>query len=91
MTVSKRWSVDIVLEEDDDERQTRAEAQLHTHSDMHLIGVGTARRNPRDRAIPAIGDEVAAARALFDLGHQLLQTAASDIEEVTHQPAHLHE
>jgi hypothetical protein len=29
------------------------------------------------------------ARALSDLGHQLLEAAAGDIEQITHQPVHL--
>jgi hypothetical protein len=36
-----------------------------------------------------IGEEIAAARALIDLGTQLLQAAAAQIEQVTKQPAHL--
>jgi Domain of unknown function (DUF1876) len=91
MTVSNRWSVDIVIDEHDDQRLTRADARLHTHHDADLVGTGTARRNPGDREVPEIGDEVAVARALFDLGHQLLEAAAADIERVTHRPARVHE
>ena len=39
--------------------------------------------------MPEIGDELAVARALSDLGHQPLDAAASDIEHITHQPMHL--
>ena len=91
MTISNRWSVDILIDEHDDRRLTRADARLHTHHDTHLVGTGTARRNPDDREVPEIGDEVAVARALFDLGHQLLEAAAADIERVTHKSARLHE
>jgi hypothetical protein len=38
---------------------------------------------------PEIGDELAAARALSDLGHQLLLTAAADIEAAVNEPAHV--
>jgi hypothetical protein len=37
-----------------------------------------ARRNPRDAAVPEIGDEYAAGRALVDLGHQLLRAGMHD-------------
>ncbi len=51
-----------------------------------LVGVGLAHRNPADYNVSEIGDELATARALSDLGHQLLVVTASDIEAVTHQP-----
>lgn len=44
---------------------------------------GRARLNPADNDIPEIGDELAVARALTDLGHRLLLTAAADIGAVT--------
>jgi hypothetical protein len=64
-------------------------ARLHNHDETGLIGVGLARLNPADRDMPEIGDELAVARALSDLGHQLLEAAAGDIEHITHQPVHL--
>jgi hypothetical protein len=33
--------------------------------------------------VPEIGDELAVARALSDLGHRLLVTTAGDIQQVT--------
>jgi hypothetical protein len=86
---TKRWTVDIVIEERDG--HTYAEARLDTGADPRLVGVGRARLNPADRDVPEIGDELAAARALSDLGHRLLLTAAADIEAVTHQPVSLPE
>ena len=52
------------------------------------IRVNALRLNPADRDMPEIGDELAVARALSDLGHQLLDAAAGDIEQMTHQPVH---
>lgn len=85
---TKRWSVDIVI----DERgaRTRAEARLVAGELALLSGEGMARRSPQDADIPEIGDEIAAARALSALAHRLLHVAAEDIEGATHQPAHLH-
>lgn len=81
------WTVDIVIEEFDG--QTRAEALLNTNEGGSRTGAGLARRNPGDADVPAIGDELAVARALADLAHQLLESTANDIEMITHQPAHL--
>jgi Domain of unknown function (DUF1876) len=55
-----------------------------------LTGVGLARRSPEDPDVPQIGDELAVARALSELSHQLLDATAADIERITHQPAHVH-
>lgn len=90
MTTSRRWSVDIFVDEHEGERTTHAEARLHTNDKTHLVGHGDARRNPDDAEIAEIGDELAVARALSDLAHQLLHAAASDIEAITHKPAHVH-
>lgn len=87
----KHWTVEIFIDEHEDDRRTRAEARLHTNDDTHLVGVGMAKRNPEDREVPEIGDELATARALSELSHLLLQAAADDVEAVTHQRAHLHE
>jgi len=82
MAHAKRWMVDILIDEHDDERRTRAEVRLHTPNRIGLVGVGESRRNPVDPEVPEIGDELAVSRALYDLGHRLLETAAGDIEQV---------
>lgn len=88
MTTTKRWHVDIFIDEHDDDT-TRAEARLQTNDRTQLTGVGTARRNPHDANVPEIGDELATARALNKLAQRLLQTSAEDIEDATHEPVHL--
>jgi uncharacterized protein DUF1876 len=85
----RRWNVDIDISENDDKRQTRAVAHLHSDTRTVLRGEGVARRSPRDREVPEIGDELAAARALADLAYQLLDVTAGDIEQFTHRPVHL--
>lgn len=87
MTTMKRWTVQIVIDEHEG-TSTRAEARLAT-GDNQLTGVGVARLNPTDRDVPEIGDELAVARALSELSHQLLHVAAEDIEGVTARPVHL--
>lgn len=88
----KKWSVDILIDEHESttgEAQTRAEARLRTKDTTTLVGIGVARRNPRDTDVPEIGDELAVARALADLAHQLIDTTAADLEAVTHTRVHL--
>ncbi|MGH4012041.1 MAG: DUF1876 domain-containing protein [Pseudonocardiaceae bacterium] len=87
MIASKRWTVEINIDEHDG--WTRAVARLHNRDETGLAGQGLARLNPADHDVPEIGDELAVARALSDLGHKLLEAAAGDIEQITHQPAHL--
>ena len=53
-----------------------------------LTGEGLARLHPVDRDVPSIGDELAAARALSELSHLLLDVAARDIEQSSGVPAH---
>jgi hypothetical protein len=87
MPVTKRWTVEIFIGEHDG--NTAAEARLHTDDDTHVVGRGSARLHPADGDIPEIGDELAAARALSDLGHRLLLTTAADIEAVSAEPVRL--
>ncbi len=86
MTTVDSWVVEISVREQD--RETHAEARLT--EGVGLTGQGTARRNPQDREATQVGEEIAAARALSDLAHKLLDTAAGDIEAITHQRTHLH-
>ena len=55
-----------------------------------VTALGDAYRNPKDGSQPMIGEEIAAARALIALGAELLQSASSRIEQVTHQSVHLY-
>jgi len=87
MDAVKTWTVRIDIGEH--EGRTRAVAHLRTRDTDELVGVGFARLNPADRDVPEIGDEIAAARALTDLGHRLLRTATEDLEQVTGEPAQL--
>ncbi|MFJ9898289.1 dsRBD fold-containing protein [Streptomyces sp. NPDC091280] len=46
-------------------------------------GRGVARRNPIDRSVPEVGEELAASRALKDLAVRLHDVARDDITELT--------
>jgi hypothetical protein len=87
LPVSKSWSVQIDLGEHDG--TTQAVARLHTGDQTSLTGTGSAWLNPADRNVPEIGDELAAARALSQLAHTLLEAAADDIAGVLHTPVDL--
>lgn len=78
---TKTWKVDIFISED--ETSTRAEAVLHTSAGTEVRHTGLARRDPRDRNIPEIGDELATCRALAGLSHALFDAALTDVSENT--------
>jgi Rv2632c-like len=88
MSTAEHWSVALSVHEH--EGQTCAEARLDLGDNAHLQGYGTARRNPSDPNVLEIGEKIAVARALSDVAHMLLGSAATQLEDVTHQEAHLH-
>src|SRR3954449_4402161 len=53
----KRRHVELTIDEDGE--RTRATARPHTADATRISGTGTARRNPADRNVPEIGDELA--------------------------------
>jgi hypothetical protein len=78
---AKQWTVQIFITEEGDD--TRARAVLTTQDTSTVTGRGEARRNPIDRPIPEIGDELAASRALEDLAIRLHDVASDDIVQLT--------
>jgi hypothetical protein len=87
MSMADRWAVELSIGKDNDE--TRAEARLVRTDGDKLSGHGKARHNPADPEVTEIGEEIAVARALSELAHNLLNTAAAQLEEVTHQRVRL--
>ncbi|AUH39597.1 DUF1876 domain-containing protein [Streptomyces sp. CMB-StM0423] len=79
MTHSVKWNVGLHLFEE--AGTTRARVVLDT-STGRFTGHGDAHRNPADPDVPEIGDELAAGRALDDLGRQLVDVARRDVEAV---------
>jgi hypothetical protein len=77
---AKQWTVQIYITEEGDD--THARAVLSTRDTATVTGRGVARRNPVDRPIPEIGDELAASRALEDLAIRLHDVASDDIVEL---------
>ncbi|QER88148.1 DUF1876 domain-containing protein [Streptomyces tendae] len=77
MARTLEWKTRLYLFEE--EGVTKARATLDTGTTV-LAGHGTAHRNPADTDVPEIGDELAAGRALRDLGRHLLDIAEQDVE-----------
>ncbi|WP_406289455.1 DUF1876 domain-containing protein [Embleya sp. NBC_00896] len=76
MSHTVEWKVRLYLFEE--EGTTKARVVLNTGT-TELIGHGAAHRSPEDADVPEIGDELAAGRAMCDLGRQLVDVAERDI------------
>ena len=81
------WRVNVVFTEEGE--RTRADAVLDLASER-FHGFGQAKRAPQDPSVPVIGQDLAAARALADLSHQLLDAAAHRIERYEGHPVRVH-
>ena len=82
----KSWRVDLDLFEAGDD--TTAQAVLIADG-PGVATRGSSHRNPKDKAVPEIGDEVAVARALRRLSDRLLGIASDDISELEGRPVDL--
>jgi hypothetical protein len=80
------WHVGITFSEVGE--RTRADAVL-TLGSTRFHGFGQAKRAPKDPSVPVVGQDLAAARALSDLSHQLVHAAAERIEAFEGHPVHL--
>ncbi|MFR9796702.1 DUF1876 domain-containing protein [Streptomyces sp. MS06] len=78
MSHTTEWNLRLFLFEE--EGTTKARVALDTGANS-LTGRGDAHRNPADADVPEIGDELAAGRAMHDLGRQLVAIAEHDIQE----------
>lgn len=79
--------IDVSLSEDAD--HCEAVARLHVN-DRDFSGWGRARRHPGDPEVPVVGEELAVARALSDISHQLVSAAADSLESALGRPVALH-
>jgi Domain of unknown function (DUF1876) len=81
MSTTKRWTVEILLDEVD-EGTTRAVARLDTSDDAHLHGRGTWRRADEEDVanvvvVSEVGDDVAVSQALAEIAHKLAIRASA--------------
>ena len=81
------WQVSVTFTPEAD--RTRADAVLEL-AGRRFHGFGRAKRSPEDPSVPVIGQDLAAARALSDLSHQLLHAAADQIEAYAGHPVDVH-
>jgi hypothetical protein len=81
------WNMSIAFTEEGE--KTRADAKLEL-AGQRFHGYGRASRAPQDPNVPVIGQDLAAARALSDLSHQLLEAAAVRIEKFEGRPVKVH-
>ena len=81
------WTVNIAFTEDEDRTRADAILQLASHK---FHGFGQAKRAPEDPNVPMVGQELAAARALSDLSHQLLEAAVERIESYEGRSVDVH-
>ncbi|WP_066945571.1 DUF1876 domain-containing protein [Streptomyces lushanensis] len=79
MSKTAEWTARLYLFEEDGRTTARVVLDTGTTS---LAGHGRARCSPDDVDVPEIGDELAAGRALTDLGGLLIQVANRDMEGV---------
>lgn len=73
-----QWDVRLEIREDGDHCEVIAHLDA---GDRSLSGVGRSRRNPADPEVPQVGEELATARALYDLAQHLTQDAWKMIED----------
>ena len=88
MNAGDRWSMEVSVGEIDGE--TDAEVRMIKIDNRNFSGRGKSKLNPADRKVSVIGEEIAIARALSDLSHKLLHSAAVGVESMTHEKARLH-
>src|SRR5262245_48353353 len=79
--------VEVSLSEDEDHCEAVAKVTMRGRE---FSGWGRARRNPADPLMPVVGEELAVARALSDVSHQLVGAAADSLESALGRPVALH-
>ena len=91
MLTTTTWSVEIQLFEGDDDTSARATLISGEGASRRrtVSGSGRAHRREGDAAVAEIGAEIAAARALRDLGDTLLRVASADIAAIEDADVHL--
>jgi hypothetical protein len=79
--------IEISMTEDADHCEAVARVRLR---EREFSGWGRARRNPSDPEMPVVGEELAVARALSEVSHQLVVAAADSLESALGRPVALH-
>jgi len=82
-------TVTVTVDQAGDKTEARAHCDLPDGT--HMGGWGRANRDPEDPEVPIIGDELAVARALSDLAHNMLEMAARQIGAHEGSPVFVHD
>jgi hypothetical protein len=82
--IGMQQTIRIDIRIDEDETNTLVYAELNLRGD-HFEATGRAKRNPHDRPIPVVGEELATARALGNLALQVMEAAQDKIERFLEQ------
>jgi Rv2632c-like len=83
-----KQTAEIELAFDEDGDQTRAHISVVVRG-VTFTASGRARRSPTDSNVPLVGEELAAARALSELAHRLIEAATEAISDKEGRPVHL--
>jgi hypothetical protein len=86
MNTTKCWTVEVFVDEHEDQRTVSAHARLDTNDDLHVHGFGTAQLDPLDAGRPQTGDQLAVARALSEVAHKIAARAHEERAEVRMGP-----
>ena len=79
--------IEVTMTEDADHCEAVARIRVR---EREFSGWGRARRNPSDPEMPVVGEELAVARALSEVSHQLVVAAADSLESALGRPVALH-
>jgi hypothetical protein len=77
-TMQKDIAIEVHIDEDD--TTTTVTTALDLRGD-HFEGRGRAKRNPSDKPMPVIGEELALARALQILAAEVMDAAQTKIDD----------
>lgn len=77
--------IQIQIDVEEDEADTIVQVVLN-HRGHDFSATGSARRNPADRPLAVIGEELAAARALDHLSRLLMESAQAKIARFAARP-----
>jgi hypothetical protein len=79
----REWPIRLYFFEDDGQTEARVSVKADA---ARFEVVGEARCEPGDFAVPEVGDEIAAGRALIALGEKLLHTGEADVQDLREEP-----
>jgi hypothetical protein len=77
----------VVVDIDEHDGEVRAVARLHDRASDRLVGEGVVHLGPVERVAPAVGAEIATARALHQLIERLVTEAEHEYDSAVQRAA----